>query len=81
MRKTTAPEGETADELEDDIPVGAGLITEDRADEHVDHGGFGLPPGVDPADMMPDPSRRPNHWLHKPTGDVFACPAGWKPKK
>lgn len=42
---------------------------------------FELPKGVAEKDLVADPSRRPNHWLHTPTGDVFSCPAGWTPKK
>ena len=56
------------------------MILDDAGGEHVDVGGFGLPKGIDPKDLRPDPGKRPGHWWHPATDQVFCCPLGWKPK-
>ncbi len=55
------------------------VIETEDGQEYVDHGGFGLPPGIDPKDFVRDPSRRAGHWYHAATDQVFSLPAGWKP--
>ncbi|HLY67398.1 MAG TPA: hypothetical protein VKU60_17810 [Chloroflexota bacterium] len=36
-----------------------------------------LPEKIDPKDCRPVEDGRANHWIHKPTGDVFSMYPGW----
>lgn len=66
---------------EAELPEATGeTIVDESGGEHVDVGGFGLPAGIDPKDLKPDPGKRPGHWWHPATDQVFCCPLGWKPK-
>lgn len=71
--ETTAPTEETAAAAE------TALIETQDGQEYIDHGGFGLPPGIDPKELVRDPARRAGHWYHAATDQVFSLPAGWKP--
>ena len=55
------------------------VIETQDGQEYIDHGGFGLPPGIDPKDLVRDPARRAGHWYHEATDQVFVLPSDWKP--
>lgn len=39
-----------------------------------------LPEHLDPADMIPDPHGRDGHWIHVPSGNVYALAPDWQPE-